>query len=390
MHRKYIIFLIGSIIIVSFFSFLYLNYTYYRPIELKNSKFQRGITYVAFDKDLLLKESEYDNIDMMLNLGADWVSIVPIWYQKTDSSINITEDDDLTPSDKSIIELIEYLHNKDKKILLKPLVDSYDETWRAEFEPTNWSLWFSSYQNFMLHYADIAQQEDIELFCVGCEYKSSDETHYYNWSKTIEGIRSIYKGSITYAADWSNYEDICFWDLVDYIGIDAYFPLYYHEFLIPSIQDLINGWNDALDDIEEWLEDSDFDDKKVIFTEVGYESQPKCWESPGYTGKVEVDINAQDMCYKALFSSIPDRSWIKGMFIWWWDNPSTHDVGGGLINNGWTPKGKPAEDTISNCYKSFNEKNPNDLDKIIGLILSFCILGTTIIFIIIIDKKSKR
>jgi hypothetical protein len=63
---------------------------------------------------------------------------------------------------------------------------------------------------------------------------------------------------------------------------------------------------------------------------------------------------------------------------------------GGLLNNGWTPKGKPAEDTISNCYKSFNEKNPNDLDKIIGLILSFCILGTTIIFIIIIDKKSKR
>jgi len=81
--------------------------------------------------------------------------------------------------------------------------------------------------------------------------------------------------------------------------------------LIPSIQDLTKGWNDALDNIEDRLKDSNFDGKEVIFTEVGYESQPKCWESPGYTGKKEIDVFAQDMCYKALFSSVPNRSWIK-------------------------------------------------------------------------------
>jgi len=189
--------------------------------------------------------------------------------------------------------------------MLKPYVDAEDDTWRAEFEPTNWSEWFASYQTFIWHYAEMAENYNIELFCVGCEYKSSDADRYENWSITIEGIRTRYSGKIIYSADWSNYGDICFWNLLDFIGIDAYFPLFNGD--DPALSNLINGWNDALDGVEDWLETSGNDDKDVIFSEVGYESQPKCWKCPGDTGSNEVDVAAQDLCYQALFSTIPGR-----------------------------------------------------------------------------------
>lgn len=354
----------------------------YRPVAPKNSDFQRGISYVPFDTDLLLDEEEYKNIDQMLNIGATWVSIVPIWYQDNETSTEITSDYELAPSDKSILEFVHNLQEKDIKIMLKPMVDAIDQTWRAKFEPTNWSVWFASYQNFIWHFADMAEEEEIELFCVGCEYTSSDQDLYDNWSVTIEGIRARYSGDIVYAADYPSYDKVCFWDLLDYVGIDSYFPLYEGE--NPSLADLIDGWNTALDEVEEWLKESGNDDKNVIFTEVGYEAQPNCWESPGFTGSDELDVNAQDMCFKAMFSTAPGKAWLEGIFIWWWDNPTTHDAGGGLNDNGWTPKGKPAENTITNYYKySFG------FSVRIFLIIMFMIDLSAIGIIIILHKRKK-
>ena len=352
-NKEVLVTFFGIIIIVSL-SFtiirIYVDSEYdsYDPIISQNPNFQRGITYVPFATDLLLNENEYDNINRMLATNSEWVALIPIWYQENGTSTIITPHAEESPSDASIRYAIQYLHSKNKNVMLKPYVDARDETWRAEFQPLNWSAWFSSYQKFIWHYAEIAEDEDIELFCVGCEYKSSDTMRYDDWLTTITGIWNRYSGNLTYAADWSNYDSVCFWDLLDYIGIDAYFPLY--EGNNPNLSDLINGWNLALNNIEEWHIQSNFSDIQIIFTEVGYESQPICWENPAETGKNAVDLNAQDLCYKALFSTVPSRQWLEGMFIWWWDNPTTHDTGGGLNNNGWTPKGKPSEITISNYY----------------------------------------
>ncbi|MHA1149760.1 MAG: glycoside hydrolase family 113 [Promethearchaeota archaeon] len=125
----------------------------------------------------------------------------------------------------------------------------------------------------------------------------------------------------------------------------------------------------------------------VIFTEIGYESQPKCWLSPGYTGSDETDVESQNLCYKALFSTIPSKSWIEGIFIWWWDNPTTYDEDGGMDDNGWTPKGKPAENTISTFYLYY--ANP-ELHSFFILIASLSIAGVIVVIIIIIVKIKKK
>jgi hypothetical protein len=38
-------------------------------------------------------------------------------------------------------------------------------------------------------------------------------------------IRKIYTGKLTYAANWDDFDKVPFWKELDYIGIDAYFPL---------------------------------------------------------------------------------------------------------------------------------------------------------------------
>jgi hypothetical protein len=40
-------------------------------------------------------------------------------------------------------------------------------------------------------------------------------------------------------------------------------------------------------------------------------------------------------------------------------------------------------------YKNGINQKPKEQDVLVGLILAFCILGATIVFIIIIDKKKK-
>ncbi len=375
--------------IIFAFSVLAIIMFSYQPVKAERNDFERGITYATFDTELLGNEDEYRNIDKMLTIGADWVSFVPIWYQDNATSTEITRDSDLSPTDENMREFIRYFHEKKVRILLKPFVDARDQTWRAKFEPDNWSVWFEEYQNFIWHFANIAEEEAVELFCVGCEYTSSDQDQYGNWSVTIEGIKDRYSGDLIYAADYPSYDEVCFWDLLDFVGIDAYFPLYEDD--NPSLSDLIDGWNNALDEVEDWLEESENDDKNVIFTEIGYESKPKCWESPGYTDSDKTDVIAQDMCYKALFSTAPGRSWLEGMFIWWWDNPSTDDAEGGLIDNGWTPKGKPAEVTIMWYYSLYSKVNYT-LFVLVSFSLIIVLLGVTILIIkkYVRKRKEKR
>ena len=46
-----------------------------------------------------------------------------------------------------------------------------------------------------------------------------------SWVELIEKVRTVYSGKLTYAANYDNYQDVGFWNHLDFIGINAYFPL---------------------------------------------------------------------------------------------------------------------------------------------------------------------
>ncbi len=316
-----------------------------------NPYFQRGFSYAPFTHNVLLSKESDKSLDRMIDAGTDWVALIPIWYQDDRYSTMIYPKAIDTPSDESLRHTIRYLQERGVHIMLKPYIDCEDGTWRAEIEPRDWSEWFESYREFIWHYAEVAEEEGVELFCVGCEYISSDSTQEEEWGKTIAGIKERYSRELTYSANWSDYQEVCFWDELDYIGIDAYFPLGKNE--DADIDELVDGWERELDTIEQWRNDAGYTDKMVILTEVGYRSTVATWTSPGFVDDFDVSLNDQELAFLSLFLTAPARPWIQGLFIWWWDNPSTADWKGGRNDNGYTPKGKPAEKLIRYYYNSY-------------------------------------
>src|SRR5262249_28895385 len=145
----------------------------------------------------------------------------------------------------------------------------------------HWRLWFDNYRRFILHYASVAQAEGMEVLCVGAELVSATRGHESEWRRLIAETRAIYHGRLTYAANWDReFEQIKFWDALDYIGVQAYFPLAGGDH--PTLDDLKKGWAPH---VEHLAALSRRFDRPVLFTEIGYASAPGAAARPWAWGE---------------------------------------------------------------------------------------------------------
>ena len=63
-----------------------------------------------------------------------------------------------------------------------------------------------------------------------------------------------------------------------------------------------------------------------------------------------IDVQAQATLYQALVDQVFGQPWFSGLFIWSWEN----DPGqGGFYDDGYTPKGKPAEQVLRQAFSKF-------------------------------------
>jgi len=101
--------------------------------------------------------------------------------------------------------------------------------WRSNINfdhEKDWDNWFESYRKTILHFALMAEKTKAELFCIGTELRSSVKQQPEKWKELIKEIKTIYAGKLTYAANWDcNFDTIDFWNELDYIGIQGYFPI---------------------------------------------------------------------------------------------------------------------------------------------------------------------
>jgi len=188
-----------------------------------------------------------------------------------------------------------------------------------------WQQWFRYYEGFILHYAQLAESSDIPLFCIGTELSEATK-RTDDWVRLIRCIRIIYSGELTYAANWDReYEEIQFWDQLDYIGIQAYFPLTEKE--NPTVSDLISGWQPHVQSIERIQRKYN---KPVIFTEIGYKNSSdaatKPWSWPGSDFKPQLSFDAQANAFEAFYQTIWAKPWFKGAYIWKWTPVNIDDI----------------------------------------------------------------
>ena len=184
----------------------------------------------------------------------------------------------------------------------------------------DWEEWFCNYTEFILHYARLAEECDIEILCIGTELFHPATRYPRHWREIIAQIRSVYSGQLTYAANFhEEYERIEWWDALDYIGIQAYFPLSEQE--RPNLSSLQRGWKKHGEALERFARK---EGKLVLLTELGYRNdelsarEPWLWPGQIDRQQVEVDDALQAKCFEAFFTTCWNEEWLAGAFIWKW------------------------------------------------------------------------
>lgn len=315
-------------------------------------EYQRGIAYIATHRNEYASAQSQRALDELFATGANYISLLVTWYQTDVASLAIARTAS-TPTDEELAFVIAYAHAHGVKVLLKPQVDFSNDTehWRGQIAFDNqadWQAWFASYQNFILHYARLAQAHGVEEFSVGTELVATT-TRTADWRAIIRAVRKEYTGLLTYSANHSGEElQVRFWDDLDFIGVNVFYHL--TNYRTPTLEQLEEGWELPIERLTTLH--NEFPDKPIIFTEVGYPSMdlanvwPWDWLRHG-----AVDLNEQALLYQALFETWwhhPQRKWFRGMFIWNW---RTDPEQGGMDDIGYTPHGKPAEDILKYYYQ---------------------------------------
>lgn len=246
--------------------------------------------------------------------------------------------------------MIRSAHAQGLKILLKPHIWIGGVGWAGNLTMDNeadWLTFESSYQAYIMRFAQIAAEEGVEMFCVGTELKGIVQDRPDYFGRLADSVRTVFNGPVTYAANWDNFEEVEFWDKMDYIGIDAYFPLL--EADTPAVPDLIQAWTPTKAVLESYSQRYRL---PVLFTEWGYLSVSKCgwrnWELEADLNNQAINLQAQVNCYQAMFETFWEEDWFAGGFSWQWY--ADHPNAGGLQNRDHTPQNKPALDVLRSWY----------------------------------------
>lgn len=305
----------------------------------------RGVAYTSWwHGEYSTAESDATLSQVVKPLGVNWTALVVTCYQQTVASTTIDcLTDSRTPTDADVMHFVAQAHSLGMKVMLKPHIDLLNDPthWRGEIgfdaNEMEWRAWFTSYTTFITHYAALAESAGVDYFAVGTELVGTSK-RTADWRRVVKAVRGIYHGPLTYAANWGDEGNVQWWDAVDAIGIDAYYPLTQNT--NPSGIQLAQAWQSTVAKLGNL---SRREQRPVIFTEAGYQSRAGTAASPAGTQSATVDLQEQSRCYQALLDAFAGQPWWLGVF-WWSVAPNRSQ--GGPSDTGFTPIGKPAADIV--------------------------------------------
>lgn len=317
-----------------------------KTVPLSEDPFQKGLVYTSWMGEEFLTPASDITLAYLRDSGFDSIAImVPAYQDKIDSKVVFTNDtpDGDTPTDEALRHVIASCRKIGLRVMLKPHVDPRTDEPRINIMASE--AWFDSFEAFTLRYARLAAETGAEIFCIGTELEATTFSAWtHRWDRLIGKVREVYSGVLTYAANWTEYKEVPFWGKLDYIGIDAYFPIAGTD--DPSQEDLNASWERIADEIETWRTTNGLTEKGVVLTEIGYPSAKGSAIQPWVAiSKVE-DQKAQADNLEAVFTVLTKRAWFEGYYIWQY---FPQDRWSPL---GFTVKGKMSEKVINKWLTS--------------------------------------
>lgn len=313
--------------------------------------FVKGMTYGWNSKrGDYQTEAAVESLKKLSETGSEWIALAFYTLQENYYSTTIPFDYGFTMTDQDIRFAIKEARLLGLKVCLKPTVNSKDNIWRARIgfpdEATDkWDDWFESYTNFLIHYAEIAEELECEMFCIGCEMVATEHQTKY-WEQVIKEVGKVYSGPIIYNANHGTEENIEWFDKVDIIGTSAYYPV--ASKANESKEVMIENWQPVK---EKMLNLSNKFNKPILFMEIGCRSASGCATMPWDFEHTELPFNEEEQAnfYGSALEVFWNEPWFSGFFWWDWST-KLYPLDKAKENRNFDIYGKRAEEVLKEWY----------------------------------------
>jgi hypothetical protein len=280
------------------------------PIE---NGYHTGVGYgsAAFDRALV----------EIAAMGGTWVSLTPFGrvHDLAGTGVDLTFESPFEKNRGDVVRAIEMAHARGLRVMLVPPLWVESGEWRGDIDPktdAGWMRWAKSYERFVTTWAQVAEETNAELFSVGVELRSwVTGGHVQSFRRIIREVRRVYRGLVTYSANWDDVEHTLILGDLDLIGVNAFYPLADSPQMTPA-QRVLNGQRvrERVHGLAElWR-------KPVVFTEAGYTARTGTsihpWEWPDALSGVKPDEAAQAEAYRNLLAPFLDEPDFAGFFVW--------------------------------------------------------------------------
>ncbi|MBX3272897.1 MAG: hypothetical protein KF729_21725 [Sandaracinaceae bacterium] len=291
-------------------------------------------------------------LDHLARLGVNWVSVTPFGRIWDLSSTDVLMDFEAPYEENraAVRRVVAQAHARGMQVMIIPHLWVETEGWRGEIDPGSpegWAQYQASYRAFVTAWAQDAALAGADAFSIGVECGSWSGRFGGYWASLIEEVRALFPGLLTYSANWDEVDHVLFWDQLDLIGVNAFYPLAERD--DASFDQYVQGALRARQGLAELVA---VVQRPVVFTEIGYTTrrnaavQPWLW--PDGMSQVELSEAEQARALLASFRAFLPNRWFTGFFVWRW-YADLDDVSQEAIW-GFSPHGKRAERVLGRVF----------------------------------------
>lgn len=253
-------------------------------------------------------------MDDIRAVGAGWVAIHPYARIDRDGSVRFRD------FDPALVRPIREAHARGLKIAIMPHLAYWGSpfSWRGAiaFETDEeWARFFRDYERWVVTLARACREADG--FVVGNELGRT-VAREAEWRRVIARVREATSARLTYAAKWSDYDRVPFWDALDTIGIQAYFPL--SDEPMPSESILAAAWRARMKELRAY---SAKHGREIVFTELGYNRSFRAAQAPWDDRSDGPEAERlQELLLRVALRCVEEEACVRGVFLWkWFPNP---------------------------------------------------------------------
>lgn len=269
--------------------------------------------------------------------------VVVVGYRAVDGSTGAISNagHELTPgpSPRAMLAAVTAARALGMDVSLKPMLEIDNQAgegavWRGSlnFSGPQLGAFFGEYRRYILELAQMAADSGVTRFYIGSELSALTGNGHARpyWDELISDCRRIYgksNGLLTYAANFDEYARVTFWQALDEIGIDAYFPLSAeaHDGATPDVPHLLAAWQRILGSLKHFAAAHN---RRILLSEWGVvpfhgtAQAPFEWE-PSHTADLPAALDAYRATLLAL--DAPVGGFLEGVDFWHWSMSPNDD-----------------------------------------------------------------